>query len=104
MERFSLLPRGILLVMVASQLLIPGLVIMSTPALPIVPTAGSEKHAGLKNRPAGTLLFGLHPPTTLMRGVSEEDPVMSSEGEVVKLGVNGAPVEKVLMPEITQLS
>jgi len=77
---------------VASQLLSPGLVMMFTPASPIVPTAGSEKHAGLKNRGAGTFDLGLQPDTTLMRAPSDADPVISSEGDVEKPGVNGPPV------------
>ncbi len=89
---------------VASQLLSPGLVMMFTPASPIVPTAGSEKHAGLKNRGAGTFDLGLQPDTTLMRAPSDADPVISSEGDVEKPGVNGPPVENVVTPDSAQWS
>src|SRR5262245_44317745 len=83
---------------------------MFTPALPRVPTAGTLNAAGLKNilawgnaaDPVGILAYGS--PTTSMRAPMEGVPVISRLFVVVKLGVNGAPVENPVMPEKFQPS
>src|SRR5215471_17266720 len=81
-----------------------------TPAFPMVPIAGSANAPGLNQNlpcgkpgpPAGRLAYGS--PTTLMRGVSLAEPVMSRAFVVVKVGVKGEPVEKVVIPDRFQPS
>src|SRR5262245_39808624 len=88
-----------------SMLAKPGPYRMFTPAFPRVPTAGTAKAAVLNwtGRPLTVGEGGAAAPlpTTWMRAPMLADPVISSVGDVVKLGVNGAPVWNCMTPEST---
>src|SRR2546425_2345524 len=95
---------GTRLVMLMSQLLIPGPRKIFTPALPKSLGAVRAKASVLKFRKKFRWLLGRCPsPVTVMRDPSAE-PVRSTESTVLNPGVNGAPVINEVIPDICQLS
>src|SRR6185312_2982308 len=100
------LPTGKRLAILASKLVHAGPRRIFTPALPMVPTAGSPNAAMLNStgRPV-TLCWGgaaCASPITLMRAPRLELPVMLRVGDVPKLGVKGAPDCVWTIPASTQ--